>query len=333
MIKLPLSRTLANHFILCALAIGAATLCCSVHAQTYPSKPIKFLVPYAAGGPVDVVARGYADKLSRVWNQPVLVENKVGANEVVAADFVSKSAPDGYTIMVGADPTFSTNQFLFRKLPYNPQTDLVPVTRFAFINMALIVNGSLPVNNMKEFVALMKANPGKYNFSGGAGTAAHVHFDAFLRQQGLDMVHVAYRGSAPAMPDLLAGNVHATFGGITAAKPYLPSGRLKLLAINGAKRTKSLPDVPTFSEAGFPNTEAYFFMGLAVPKGTPKEVLDALVSANRKVQADPAFVDNTLGAFGYDSLADTPEQFAAFLVGDRARWEKKIRDAGVKLEN
>lgn len=317
-----------------ALVLGLAALCAApVAAQAYPARPVKLIVPYPAGGPVDGVARGFADQLAKVWNQPLVIENRVGGNEVVAAEAVAKSPADGYTILVGADPSFATNRFLFRKLPYDPLVDLVPVTRIAFVNMALIVTGGLPVGSMKEFVSLIRENPGKYNYSAGKGTAAHVHFDAFLRQQGLRMEHVAYRGTAPALLDLLAGQIHATIGGITVAKPYLSSGKLKLLSINGSRRARQLPNVPTFVEAGFPDTEAYFYVGLAVPKGTPASIVEEIARANRRVQADAGFIERTLDAYAYESMADTPEQFAAFLVGDRARAEKKINDAGARLDN
>lgn len=318
--------------LLAALLAAGSCMGSVALAQTFPTKTVKLIVPYPAGGPVDGVARGLADRLTRIWNQPVMVENRAGANEVLAADMVAKSAPDGYTILAGADPAFATNEFLFRKLPYNPRTDLVPVSRVAFVNMALILNGSFPASNMKEFVAQVRANPGKFNYSAGAGTAAHVHFDAFLRQQNLNMVHVSYKGVAPALQDLLAGQIHATIGGITTAKPHLSSGKLKLMAINGSKRARSLPDVPTFAEAGFPATEAYFYVGLAVPKGTPKEIVDAIASANRTAVSDPSFAEKTLDPYAYEPLSETPEQFAAFLVEDRAKAEKKIRDAGVILE-
>jgi len=322
----------AKNFLLTACMAAGALAGSQALAQAFPAKPVKLVVPYPAGGPVDGVARGLADRLGKIWNVPIIVDNRAGANEVIAADIVAKSAPDGYTILAGADPTFATNQYLFKKLPYNPRTDLVPVSRVAFVNMALIVNGNLPVNNMKEFVALIRANPGKYNYSAGSGTAAHVYFDAFLRQQKLDMTHISYRGVAPALQDLLTGQIHATIGGITTAKPHLASGKLKLLAINGSKRAKSLPDVPTFAEAGFPNTEAYFYVGLAVPKGTPKAIVEAIAGANRKAVSDPAFAEKTLDPFAYDPLSETPEQFAAFLVEDRAKAEKKIRDAGASLD-
>lgn len=326
-------RTFRSWFLTSLVLVAGSTLTAvPAWAQSFPSKPVRLVVPYPAGGPVDGVARGLADRLSRLWNQPVIVDNRAGANEVIAADLVTKAAPDGYTILAGADPTFATNQYLFKKLPYNPRTDLIPVSRVAFVNMALVVNGNFPANNMKEFVAQVRANPGQYNYSAGAGTAAHVHFDAFLRQQKLDMTHVSYKGVAPALQDLLAGQIQATMGGITTAKPHLASGKLKLLAINGSRRARSLPDVPTFAEAGFPNTEAYFYVGLAVPKGTPKDIVDAIASANRKAVADPSFAEKTLEPFAYEPLSETPEQFAAFLTEDRAKAEKKIRDAGVSLE-
>lgn len=318
-------------FRACVLT-GVCLLSAQAMAQAFPTRPVKLVVPYPPGGPVDGVARGVADRLSKIWNQPVVVENKVGANEVIAADYVAKGPSDGYTILFGADPTFATNQFLFKKLPYDPVKDLVPVSRIAIVNMAIILSGTFPPNNMKEFVSLVKANPGKFNYSAGAGTAAHVQFDAFLRQQGLDMTHIAYKGTASALQDILSGQIQATMGGITVAKPHLASGKMKLLAINGNKRTKSLPDVPTYAEAGFPNTQAFFYVGFAVPKGTPKNVIDAITTANRKVANDAEFIEKTLDPYAYEPITETPEQFAKFLVGDRKLAEKRIREAGARLE-
>jgi tripartite-type tricarboxylate transporter receptor subunit TctC len=311
------------------LAIAAPTMA----ADAWPTKPVKLIVPYPPGGPVDGVARGLAERLSKLWNQPVLVDNRGGANEIIAADMTAKSVPDGHTILFGGDPTFSGNRFLFSKLPYNPLTDLVPVTRVTFVNMAFIVNGNLPVSNLKEFVALMKANPGKYNYgSAGAGGPTHLPVDAFARREGFEITHVAYKGIAPAVQDLLGGQVQIMVAGSSAATPYVASGKLKVLAINGSKRAKSLPNVPTFAEAGFPNTEMYFFLGLTVPKGVPKPIIDEIASSTRKVLADPSFVEKTLDPYGFDPLGETPEQFAAFLVKDRAAAEKKIKEAGVKLD-
>lgn len=315
------------------LAAAALVLAGPGFADTFPSKPVKLIVPYPAGGPVDSVARGLAERLSKLWRQPVLIDNRGGANEIIAADLTAKSPADGYTILLGGDPTFSGNRFLFSKMPFNSLTDLVPVTRVTLVNMAFIVDGSLPVNNLKEFVALMKANPGKYNYgSAGAGGPTHIPFDAFTRQAGFQMTHVAYKGIAPAVQDLLGGQVQAMIAGSSAATPYLASGKMKVLAINGTKRAKSLPNVPTLAEAGYPNTEMYFYLGLTVPKGVPKPIIDQIASATRTVLSDQVFVEKTLDTFGMEPMGETPEQFAEFLKRDRASAEKKIRESGVKLD-
>jgi len=191
----------------------------------------------------------------------------------------------------------------------------------------------LPVNTLKEFVAYVKANPGKFNYgSAGAGGPTHLPFDAFLRQENLDMAHVAYKGIAPAAQDILSGQLQAMIAGSSAATPHIPTGKMKVLAINGPKRAKGLPNVPTFAEAGYPNTEMYFYLGLTAPKGTPKAIIDQIARDTRKVLADQTFVEKTLDVFGFDPISETPEQFAEFLKRDRAMTEKKVRDADVKLD-
>lgn len=315
------------------LALAAVCMGSSAFADNYPAKPVKLVVPYPAGGPIDGVARGLAERLSRIWGQPVLIDNRGGANEIIAGDFTAKSIPDGYTIMLGTDPTFSGNQFLFKKLPFSPFTDLVPISRVVNVNMAFIVPGDLPVNSLKEFVSFVKANPGKYNYgSAGAGGPTHLPFDAFLRQERLEMTHVAYKGIAPAAQDILSGQLQAMIAGSSAATPHIPTGKMKVLAINGPKRAKGLPNVPTFAEAGYPNTEMYFYLGLTAPKGTPKAIIDQIARDTRKVLSDQTFVEKTLDVFGFDPISETPEQFAEFLKRDRAMTEKKVRDADVKLD-
>jgi len=322
--------TLARRTLLAAAALALAA---PTWAQSFPTKPVKLVVPYPAGGPIDGVARGLAERLQRLWGQPVVVDNRGGAKEIIAGDLTAKSPADGYTILLGADPTFSGNPFLFKKLPFNPFTDLVPITRVVNVNMAFIVPGGLPVNTLKEFVALIKANPNKYNYgSAGAGGPTHVQVDAFLRQEDLQMTHVAYKGIAPAAQDVLSGQVQAMVAGSSAATPHIPSGKMKVLAINGPKRAKALPNVPTFAEAGFPNTEMYFYLGLTAPKGVPKAIVDQIAADTRKVLADQSFVEKTLDVFGFDPISETPEQFAEFLKRDRALAEKKIRPANVSLD-
>jgi tripartite-type tricarboxylate transporter receptor subunit TctC len=320
-------------FLRAALLLLAGSFAALAMAQGYPNRPVKLIVPYPPGGPVDNLARGVADQLSKNWGQPVLVDNRAGGNEIVAVDVVKQAAPDGYTLLLGADPAFVSNQFLFKKLSYNPLTDLVPISRVAYVNMALIVDGRLPVNNLKEFVALVKANPGKYNYgTAGSGTAVHIHFDAFLRETNLNMSHIPYKGIG-VVQGLLGGDVQATMLGITAATPYLESGKIKILAIGGDKRAKSLPNVPTFAEAGFPKVESYFFMGLAAPKGTPKAIVDTISNATRKAMAYKSFVDKYYEPFAFNPLAESPEEFSAYLVKERVRAAKKIKDAGASLDN
>lgn len=315
------------------LAAACLTLAMPAMAQTYPSGPIRLIVPYPAGGPIDTVARGFAERLGKVMGQPVLIDNRGGANEIIAGDVTAKAPPDGHTILLGTDPTFSGNKFLFKKMPFDPFRDLVPVTRVALVNMAFIVDGSLPVNTLKEFVALVKANPGKYNYgSAGAGGTTHIPMDAFARQEGMKITHVAYKGIAPAVQDLLGGQIQAMVAGSTAATPYLASGKMKILAISGPRRAKALPQVPTLAEAGFPGTEFYFYLGLTAPKGTPKPIIDQLAASTRKVLADPTFVEKALDPFAFEPQGETPEQFAAFLATDRLAAEKKIRDSGITLD-
>ena len=317
-----------------ALALAtAAVLCTPTIAQTFPTKSVRLVVPTAAGGPVDGVARGLADRLSKIWKQTVVVDNRPGGNEIIGGDVVAKAPADGYTILFGTDGTFSNNKFMFSKMPFDPFADLIPITRTTFIHMVFIVPGTLPVNNLKEFVALIKANPGKYAYaSGGIGSATHIYFNAFLLRYGLEMTHVPYQGIAPAVQGMLNGSVVAFMAGATAATPYVPSGKMKILAIDGDKRAKSIPNVPTLAEAGFPDSEMYLYLGLAVPNGTPRPVIDEIAAAHRKVLNDREFVEKVLDTFAFEPITETPEQFAAFLVKERAKKEKDIRDANVKLD-
>jgi len=320
-------------FIRLTLLLLVSSFTALAMAQSYPNRPVKLIVPYPPGGPVDNLARGVAEQLSKFWGQQVLVDNRAGGNEIVAVEAIKNAAPDGYTLLLGADPAFVSNQFLFKKLSYDPLTDLVPISRVAHVNMALIVDGRVPANNLKEYVALIKGNPGKYNYgTAGAGSGVHVHFDAFLRETELNMLHVPYKGIG-VMQGLLGGDVQATMLGVTAATPFLDSGKVKVLAIGGDKRAKALPNVPTFAEAGFPKVESYFFMGLAAPKGTPRAIVDNVANAVRNVMAQKSFVEKFYEPFSFDPLAESPEEFSAYLVKERVRAGKKIKDAGASLDN
>ena len=257
---------------LAVLAAAALTLLPVIgHGQSYPSKPVKIVVPYAAGGPVDALARALSAKLSGMWGQQVIVDNKPGANEVIAASQVAKSPGDGYTLMLATDPTLSLNPYLFQKLSYDPLKELTPITRVAISNMALVVPANFPASNLKEFVAYARANPDKVTYgSSGMGNGTHLALAWFAKENQLSMVHVPYKGLAPALQDMLGGNIQVTVGAVSVIAPFVESGKLKVLAISGSKRARSLPNAPTFAEAGFPWMEASFYYGLIAPAGIPE---------------------------------------------------------------
>jgi tripartite-type tricarboxylate transporter receptor subunit TctC len=316
-----------------ALAAGAAGLATDSLAQAYPSKAVRIFVPYPPGGPVDGVARGLTQGLAAMWGQPVVIENRPGANEIIAAQAIAKSPADGYTLFLGSDAGYSQNPFLYAKLPYDPARDLAPISRVVHVNMVLIVKGDLPVSSLKEFVALMKKEGKAHNYgSAGAGGTTHLAMEGFKRDAGFEMTHVAYKGIAPAVSDMLAGAIDAMFAGMTAATPHLKSGKMKVLVISGPKRASALPDVPTFTEAGYPTTEASFYLGLSAPAGTPAPVVAKIAADVAKAVNDPAFQERFTKPFGFEAVGDTPEQFAAFLARDREANERRIRAVGVKLE-
>jgi tripartite-type tricarboxylate transporter receptor subunit TctC len=302
-------------------------------AQTYPARTVKLIVPYPPGGPIDAFARGFAERLGALWGQAVLIDNRPGANEIIAADAAAKAAPDGYTLLLAADPALSQNQFLFAKLPYDPEKDLIPVSRVVDVNMALIVKGDVPANNLKDFVALMKKDGAKRNFgSAGNGNVTQLAFEALKREAGFEMTHVPYKGIAPAISDMLGGSIDAMFAGSTAAIPHLKSGKMKVLAISGAKRARALPDVPTLAEAGYPKLEARFYLGLSAPKGVAEAITHKIAADVHRAMTDKVFLEKFVDFNGFDPAGTTPEEFAKFLKTDREVSGQRIRAAGVKLD-
>jgi tripartite-type tricarboxylate transporter receptor subunit TctC len=302
-------------------------------AQNWPAKPVRIFVPYPPGGPVDGFARGLAAEMQNAWGQPVLLESRPGANEIIAAEATAKSPADGYTFYLGTDAGLVHNPFLFSKLPYDPATDLVPVSRVVDVNMALIVKGDVPANNLREFVALMKKEGDKRNYgSAGNGNVTHLAFEALKREAGFNMTHVPYKGIAPAVSDMLNGAIDAMFAGSTAATPHLKSGKMKILAISGAKRASAVPDAPTFAEAGYPKMEARFFLGLAAPKGTPAPIVRKVATDVTKIVNDKAFIAKYMEVYGFDPAGTTPEQFGDYLKRDREISGKRIKEAAVKLD-
>ena len=303
------------------------------HAQQYPTKAVRIVVPYSAGGPVDVLTRGLAQRLSEVWAQPVIVDNKPGGNEIVAAQSVAAAPPDGYTLMMASDATLTLNQFLYNKLPYDPKTAFTPVTGVALSNLTFFVPASLPVNTLREFVELAKKQPKALAYgTSGQGTSTHLAMVWLESRTGIALNPVSYKGLAPVIQDMLGGQLQAAFGAASAVAPQVKAGKLKALAISGSRRAKLLPDAPTFVEAGFDNIDATLLIGLIGPRGMPKDLVDRIARDVARVAQEPAFREKYLDSVAFDLFVDTPDNFAAYLVKERVKQEQRVKLSGVKLE-
>src|SRR5881394_429194 len=252
-----------------ALALLLACVAVAAQAQTWPSKPVRIVVAYPPGGGIDVMGRQLAEKLTGMWGQPVVVENKPGANTILAADTVAKSAPDGNTVLFTTDATFSINPHLYAKLPYDAERDFIPVTMLVLLQQLLVANPSLPASSLAELIALAKSKPGTINYASyGSGSQPHLSGEMLKYKAGIDLVHVPYKGISLAVPAVMAGEVQLTFAGIATSMPQLKSGRIKALAIGGSQRSPLLPQVPTFAELGYPEVETHAWFGLFLPAGT-----------------------------------------------------------------
>ncbi|MES2512369.1 MAG: tripartite tricarboxylate transporter substrate binding protein [Pseudomonadota bacterium] len=315
-----------------ALALTTFLPSVAMAADDYPSRPIRLVLGFPPGGPVDAVARAFGQRLSQVLKVAVVVESKPGANEVVAAEAVTRAAPDGYTMLMGTDTAFSHNKFLFSKLSYDVEA-FAPVARVAQVKMTLGIKGSLPVNNIAEFVALMKKDGNKHSYGSSAvGSTTYMGFESFKKSAGFDLLNVPYKGIAPALQDLLGGQVDAMISGGSAFTPYVESGKLKVLAVAGKTRSVNFPNVPTFAEAGYPDVNPGFYIGFALPKGTPKPIVDRLAAGFAEVMKDREFVNQNLVRYDYDPVLEGPAEFAAFLDRDRKISGERIRALGVKLD-
>jgi tripartite-type tricarboxylate transporter receptor subunit TctC len=302
-------------------------------SQTYPSKPIRVVVPYTAGGPADLLVRGLGQKLNDLWGQQIIVENKPGANEIIAAQDVAKSPADGYHYLLASDAVFSLNAYLYSKLPYDPVKDFAPVSKLVNANLMLVARPDFPANSVREFIDYAKKNPGKLNYgSVGAGGVNHLAMAWFNTENGLDMQHVAYKGLVQGLQDVMTSRLDVMFAVIGGAAPLLKGGKLKGLAVSGKTRNALVPDVPTFTEAGYPNLDASFYFGLAAPAGTPRDMLAKFAAESAKIVNTAEFNEKYLNNLGFEPVGDTPEQFAAFLRQDRELAAKKVKASGAKLD-
>ena len=315
---------------LAALALCAAPL--AANAQAWPSKPVKMVVPFTAGGSTDTVARIMSEKLTARLGQPVVVENKAGAGGALGSDFVAKSPPDGYTLLVGTSSTMAIAPWVYTKLPYNPTRDLAPVSLLGIADIIVVVNANVPIRNTKQLLDYAKANPGKLTFaSGGNGSISHLLGEYFKSMAKVDMLHVPYKGDAQMVTDLLGGQVNLAFGTAVAWLPHIKSGKVAAVAVTNPKRSTTLTDLPTLNESGVPGYEAVQWFGIAAPAGTPREVIQRLNTEIRAVLAMPD-VQKRFVELGFDVVGDTPDEFAKFLASENAKWKRIAEIAGTKLD-
>jgi tripartite-type tricarboxylate transporter receptor subunit TctC len=314
------------------IALAVAITATPAFAQTYPSKPVRVIVTFPPGGTPDIYGRVMSVELSRLWNQSVVVENRTGAGGTIGTDYVAKSTPDGYTLLFAADATITIAPHLYSRLPYDPQKDLAPIVNVTAGPFVLMANPAFPPNNVKELIDLVRAQPGKISYaSSGAGGQQHLAMESIRTLAGnMDMIHVPYKGFGQGIADVLANQVPLIFGGITASIQLTKSGKLKALGVTGPKRAKALPDVPAIAETlpGFDITAWYGFMA---PAGTPRDIVQRIHDDSVTIIRRPDFLER-LDKDGIEPVGNTPEQFAAEIKSDIARWEKVVKAAGAKLD-
>jgi tripartite-type tricarboxylate transporter receptor subunit TctC len=315
------------------IAILLALAPALVQAQPYPTKPVRIVVPYTAGGPADLLVRGIGQKLTDAWGQQIVVENKPGANEIIAAQDVAKSPADGYNFLLASDAVFSLNAYLYSKLPYDPVKDFAPVSRLVNANLMLVARPDFPASTVRELVDYAKKNPGKLNYgSVGAGGVNHLAMAWFNTQNGLDMQHVPYKGLVQGLQDIMTNRLDVMFAVIGGAAPHLKAGKMKGLATSGKTRNALIPDVPTFAEAGYPNFDASFYFGLAAPAGTPREMVAKMAEEAGKIVRTAEFKEKYLFNLGFEAVGDSPAEFASYLKQDRELAAKKVQASGAKLD-
>ena len=307
--------------------------CAPAIAQGWPSKPVRIVVAYPPGGGIDVMARQIAEKLTGAWGQPVVVENRPGANTIIATDLVAKSAADGYTVLLTTDATFSINPHMYSKLPFDTQRDFVPVTMLVLLQQLLVAHPSLPASTLPELIALAKAKPGSINYASyGSGSQPHLSGEMLKYKAGIDLVHVPYKGISLAVPAVMAGEVQLTFAGIATSTAPLKGGRIKAIAIGGAKRSPLFPEVPTFAELGYPEVETHAWFGLFLPAGSPKEAVARLYADTRKVIDDPEFRQKNLIDRGYEPIGSAPDVFLEFIKTDKENRGRAVKISGARAE-
>jgi tripartite-type tricarboxylate transporter receptor subunit TctC len=311
-----------------ALAFAAPSV-----SQQFPSRPVRIVVPTSAGGATDSFSRAIAQRLAEGWGQPVVVENRPGANQIIGADYVAKSAPDGYTLLVSDASSFVMNPHLYKKLPYDGLRGFTPITVLVRFPWVIAVHPSVPANTFPELVKLAKARPGLLSYgSFGLGSSAHISVDYLKRLAGIDIVHVPYKGAGPAVTALLTGEISMMMVTPLLVEPHARSGKLKLIAAATANRIAGLPDLPTVAESGVPGYSAGTWFALAGPAGMPREIAARIHGEVMKILNDPAFRERNVTKQWFEVVGNTPEQFADYLKTEYERWDKLIKLSGVTVE-
>jgi tripartite-type tricarboxylate transporter receptor subunit TctC len=318
---------------LLALAVlGAAPLAHAQAVPAYPTKSIRLVVPFPAGGATDILARAVAQKLTDAWGQAVVVDNRPGAAGNIGSELVARSAPDGYTLEMGTVGTHAINPSLYAKMPYDHVKDFAPVILVAGVPNVLVVNPAVPANSVQELIAYAKANPGKLNFaSSGSGTSIHLSGELFKVMAGVQMTHVPYKGSAPALQDLLGGQVQLMFDNLPPSLPQIKGGKLRALGVTSAARSPALPEVPTIAESGLPGFEASSWFGILAPAGTPPTIIAKVNGEIAKWLATPEAKEKLIG-IGANAAGGSPEDFARHIQMETAKWAKVVKDSGAKVD-
>jgi tripartite-type tricarboxylate transporter receptor subunit TctC len=323
---------MSTKWIMAAIALCVSASLGNAQAQNYPSRAITLVIPFAPGGSTSIVGRGIADKMSELLGEKVVVDNRPGAGGTVGTKAVAKSDPDGYTLLLGYTGTLAIGPSLYKNVGYDPRKDFAPIGLIGNAPNSLVVNPSFPAKTVAELVAYAKANPGKVNFgSAGAGTASHITGEYFARSAGITLVHIPYKGTGPALTDLLGGHIPMAFAPIPASHPNVTAGKLRALAVTSTTRSGLLPDVPTMVEAGLPGFDASLYYGLAAPAGTPRPIIDKLNKALRDALASDEG-KKQLGNDGTEITPGTPEDYADFIDKDEKKWSGLVKISGVEQE-
>ena len=304
----------------------------SAQAQVYPSKPVRIVVPLPAGGATDVIARAVSQRLSEMWGQQIVIENKGGANTQIGAEAVAKAAPDGYTLLATSEATLAVNPFLYRKLAYEAK-DFTPVSGLGIITQALVAHPSVPANTVKELISLARAKPGELNYGTlGIGSSSHLNTIGFETMAGIRLTPVHYRGGAPALTDVIGGHTQVLFISVTLMNQPWKAGQLKALGVGGDKRVPQFPELPTIAESGLPGYRAVSWFGLFAPNGTPREIVQKINADVQRTLGDASFQERFLTPSFFEPILGSPEQFAGYVRAEQAKWSTIIRDAKLSAD-